>query len=405
MNLKRNLKKSIFSLFLILPIFLSCTKSPTKSVTPIEISGLHFEKSLPLKYAKEFRIDEYSCDENESALSGESLSSSGVTRQSSYLLTISENDRYLLVPRDFSVPENLPPKITVIRVPAKNVYLCASSAMAFWARLDSLSEIRFSSIKKDDWFIDGAKNAMEEGRILYAGKYNAPDFELLLKENCSLALESTMIYHAPQIKEKLESLGIPVFVDKSSYEENPLGRLEWVKVYGAMTGKLDEAEKFFDAQIEKIKMTTEDGFDELNHQNKESPKVAFFYINPSGLCITRGAEDYIAKMIEMAGGNYLAPQTKSKSPSVTVSFEQFYAAAKDADILIYNSSIDNSPKSVQDIIAKNSLFSDFKAVKNGSVWFTQSQIYQSSDRIADIILDLREIFEKGGEAKTEFLTR
>ena len=143
----------------------------------------------------------------------------------------------------------------------------------------------------------------------------------LLDENCSLAVESTMIYHSPKIKEKLESLGIPVFVDKSSYEEDFIARLEWIKVYGFLLGKEKEAQKFFEKEIEKISSVQENlkkiddrlGGNSKSQGQIENPRVAFFYISPSGAVITRGEEDYIAKMISTAGGIYIAPKLKIKS--------------------------------------------------------------------------------------------
>ena len=45
--------------------------------------------------------------------------------------------------------------------------------------------------------------------------------------------------------EKLEKLKIPTFIDWSSYENSILGRLEWIKVYGVLTGREDEAGKAF----------------------------------------------------------------------------------------------------------------------------------------------------------------
>ena len=75
---------------------------------------------------------------------------------------------------------------------------------------------------------------MEDGRMLYAGKYNAPDYERILSGSCDLAVESTMIYHSPEVKEQLERLGIPVLVERSSYERHPLGRMEWLKLYGVL---------------------------------------------------------------------------------------------------------------------------------------------------------------------------
>lgn len=68
----------------------------------------------------------------------------------------------------------------------------------------------------------------------FAGKYSEPDYEMLVDEDCDVAIESTMILHTPKVQEMIENLGIPVFIDRSSYEMHPLGRTEWVKLYGAM---------------------------------------------------------------------------------------------------------------------------------------------------------------------------
>jgi iron complex transport system substrate-binding protein len=279
--------------------------------------------------------------------------------------------------------------------------------MALWNRLGSLDSIKFSAVQKKDWYVPEAARAMDEGKILYAGKYNAPDFELLLKENCSLAIESTMIYHTPQIKEKLESLEIPVFVDKSSYEENPLGRMEWIKLYGIMCTKLDVAENFFQNQVAKIENAAGEADTSTrlsDHKLKRHKKsVSFFYIISNGMVVIRGSEDYIVKMIEMAGGEYafaFANTRKTSSPSVTISMEQFYAQCASSDILIYNSSIDNTLHSKADLLSKNPLFADFKAVQTGEMWMTGKYLYQATDRIGDMILDLRAIISGNSKEMT-----
>ena len=82
---------------------------------------------------------------------------------------------------------------------------------------------------------------MNAGTMIFAGKYSEPDYELLVSENCDLAIESTMILHSPKVQEMIEMLDIPVFIDRSSYESQPLGRTEWIKLYGAMLDKEEEA--------------------------------------------------------------------------------------------------------------------------------------------------------------------
>ena len=93
---------------------------------------------------------------------------------------------------------------------------------------------------------------MQAGRIAYAGKYSAPDYERILTAECGLAVENTMIYHTPEVKEQLERFGIPVLVERSSYESSPLARMEWIKLYGILLGKEALAEEVFAQQAQRI---------------------------------------------------------------------------------------------------------------------------------------------------------
>ena len=75
---------------------------------------------------------------------------------------------------------------------------------------------------------------------------------LLLDAGCSLAVENTMITHNPEVKEKLEELGIPVMIERSSYESHPLGRLEWIRFFGALLGKEEAADAYYEEQLSRI---------------------------------------------------------------------------------------------------------------------------------------------------------
>ena len=119
----------------------------------------------------------------------------------------------------------------VLEQPLDHIYLASTAAMDFFSSLDAMDSLRLSGAKEDGWYIEAAKEAMRDGSLIFAGKYNQPDYELLLSEQCRLAIENTMILHNPEVKEKLEQIGIPVIVERSSYEPEPLGRMEWVKFY------------------------------------------------------------------------------------------------------------------------------------------------------------------------------
>ena len=195
----------------------------------------------------------------------------------------------------------------------------------------------------------------------------------------------------------IETLGIPVFTDRSSYESQPLGRTEWIKLYGAMMNKEEEAKTFFDQQAQVI--------EKLKDFTNTEKTVAFFYINTSGSPVVRNPKDYISSMIEIAGGRntFADLQDDSGKTSVAITMEEFYNTAADADYLIYNSSIDASVKSIDDLLAKESLMADFKAVKEGNVWVTDDSMYQHTDTIGELITDLNLMLTGGSEEDMTFL--
>ena len=242
---------------------------------------------------------------------------------------------------------------------------------------------------------------MEAGRIAYAGKYSAPDYEQILAANCSLAIQNTMILHTPEVKEQLEHFGIPVLVERSSYESGPLERMEWIKLYGILLGKEDTAEQVFAAQEAAIAPLLE--------QEPTGKSCAFFSLSSNNLATVRKGSDYVAKMIKMAGGAYVFSDLTDNGNSLAtmnLPLEDFYAGAKDADVLIYNSAIEGTIASVSQLTEKFPLLSEFKAVQNGQVWCTSQSLFQQSMELADLILDMNKVFTEGTPAADtlKFLT-
>ena len=119
--------------------------------------------------------------------------------------------------------------------------------------------------------------------------------------------------------------------------------------------------------------------------------VAFFYLHTDGSAVVRSTADYVPGMIEIAGGKYVFEELldpESDRSSISISMEEFYNAAVDADYLIYNATIDAPISSVDELLAKSSLFADFKAVKEGNVWSTGKYLYQATDIVGSLITDI-----------------
>ena len=338
---------------------------------PANTESLVFSHHYQLDYAQQFTADCY-----EGGYTMVSIPDSG--------------QKFLVVPQDAAEVDSLPADVTVLRQPVENIYLVSTSVMDLILHLDALDSITLSGTKAEGWYLPEAKQAMEEGRIAYAGKYSAPDYEQILAANCSLAIQNTMILHTPEVKEQLEHFGIPVLVERSSYESGPLERMEWIKLYGILLGKEDTAEQVFAAQEAAIAPLLE--------QEPTGKSCAFFSLSSNNLATVREGSDYVAKMIEMAGGTYVFSDLTDNGNSLAtmnLPLEDFYAGAKDADVLIYNSAIEGMIASVSQLTERFPLLNEFKAVQNGQVWCTTQSLFQQSMELADLILDMNKVFTEG----------
>ena len=352
---------------------------------------LAYDHSMELSYAENFAVDYYE--------GGYKL-----------LTTRLNGDRILIVPKHQQAPEDAealvspsaegePGKLIVLQEPVKNLYLVASSVMDMFAQLDSMDAISMCGLKEEDWYIPAAKQAMKDGTLLYAGKYSQPDYELLLSQNCSMAIENSMIYHTPEVMEKLDEFGIPTLVEYSSYEEHPLGRVEWVRFFGALLDQEEKADQLFEKQKEALKR--------VEAEESTGKTVAFFYITSNGLVQVRQSTDYIPKMIELAGGKYVFENLgdpDSRRSTVNLQLEDFYDGAQDADFLVYNTTIDRQVQTLEDLLKKCSLLKDFKAVKNHQVWCTTEDMYQQSMSAGNLIEDFHRMLT-GDDKETRYLYR
>ena len=345
-----------------------------------DFTDLNCNGRMELSYAVQFEVEQYGAYK---------------------LITIVDNGRFLLVPKGVKVPADVPADVTVIEQPLENVYLVSSAVMDLVCQIGAVSDLKYTGVKEKDWYVKTAADAMAEGKLIYAGKYSAPDYELLLSGGCTFAIENTMITHNPEVKEKLEELGIKVMIERSSYEKHPLGRLEWIKLFGVLFGREQQAKAFFDAQAAHIEPILE--------KEKTGLSVAFFAVASDGTITVRKPNDYVSSMIELAGGTYslngYVPEEENALSTLKMQMEDFYAAEKDADILIYNGTIEGELTSIAELVQKNSLFADFKAVKSGQVYTTGSNFYQQTSGTCDFIEDLNKVLNGETDAEYRFLKK
>lgn len=381
------MKKRLILLALCLTLLLAACGGPENVATTqpqaetasqaVRYEELLFENVMPLSYATGFSV---------------SYSEEGYK-----LLTIGEDQTYLVVGENMPVPEEVPDTVTVLRQPLDQIYLVSTGAMDHFIKLNALDSVILSSQKADAWYLPEAKQAMEEGKIAYAGKYSAPDYETVLGSGCNLVIENAMIYHAPEVLEKLRSLGLPVLVELSSYESHPLGRMEWIKLFSALLNKEEEAAAYYDSMLAAL--------EPVMNQEPTGKTVSFFYITTSGGINVRRPSDYVSCAIGLAGCenvSFSEDQADVGNSTMTIQMEAFYQGVQDADILIYNSIVDGELDSLSALLEKMPTLADTKAVKEGNVWCLSKNFYQETMSLGDFILDVNAV-ATGSDGQLRYL--
>lgn len=239
---------------------------------------------------------------------------------------------------------------------------------------------------------------MNAGDIVYTGSYKEPDYESITAAGVQLVIDTNMLDSTPDVKEKYTELGIPFVVTRNSKEVHPLGHSEWAKVYGAILGMWDEANAYFDAQIQKVNSVTTD--------EKLGKTVAIVYYSTDGSKVyARRGGDHYAKMVDLAGGEYIMQDFDPEDTGVaTITMEDYYALCKDADYLI-NLNLAAHLYTLDEILEVAPFMKDFKSVKDGNVYIARERISQFTFDNAGMIADIHEILADDTVETTTYFSK
>lgn len=334
---------------------------------------LEYDHSLELEYAKCFSVDYY--------------------KGGYKLIETTGGASILVVPEGMSVPEGLDENTHVLQQPIDNILVASTPVTSLINAAGALDAISLTTYDADYWYIDSVKEAINDGRITYIGEYKEPDYELITASGSEFAVFSTMI--TDDVAAQLDELGVYVLRDESIDEDHPLARVEWIKLYGALFNCEEQAKEVFDKQVSYI--------DEISKAGETGKTVAIFYVTSKGMLYARNAGDYMAKMVELAGGEYiLSDMGVGETGTTNMEMEAFYDGAKDADYIIYIYSLGGKPTSLADVAERADIITEMKAYKEGNVWCTTPDFFQISDTIGSMINDMRLMME--ADADTDTLT-
>lgn len=221
-----------------------------------EIEGLKAQGEMKIIYSDRLKIFSYEDGYRlvEEDLGEQPASAAGTEGSEEATPYDTQVLRCLIVPEDEETPENLNPRFMVIRQPVSSVYVTSAEALGILEKLNALSTVSLTGLQEKDLTSDAVKQAIEAGTISNTGTYDSWDLKSMVLKKTGLVIEDADILpegtedEAGQAaaEESVQSalqLNIPMIIDLSSREDNEPARAEWIRFYGAVFGREDEAEK------------------------------------------------------------------------------------------------------------------------------------------------------------------
>lgn len=199
------------------------------------------------------------------------------------------------------------------------------------------------------------RKRIAQHKITDLGENENINFELLLSLQPDLLIGFTIDEHSSY--KNISQVGIPVLHNMDWREENPLGKAEWIKVYGALFDKSEKASHIF-KKIETDYLSAK----ELVPDTIKRPEVLSGALYRD-VWYVPGGDSWSARLIKDAGGAYVYENLK-KTESLALSFESVFNTAKDADVWINPSYF----SSLRDMKNKSKHYFQFRAFQKKRVY-------------------------------------
>lgn len=270
--------------------------------------------------------------------------------------TVAVLHTYLLVPDSIDLPENLPDG-TVVRTPLRSALIYSSVHNSLVSELGAIDAIAGVC---DAQYIHQKELAdrISGGTVADCGIGTSPNIEKIISMNPDGIMLSP--FENSGSYGKVGQLGIPIIECADYMETSPLARAEWMKFYGMLFGKEDEANRMFE-KTEKEYNTLKSLAENLS----DKPKVLVDRLYGQ-IWYVPAANSTMGFFIKDAGGTNPFDSYK-RSGSVGLTGEQVLYNAGDADVWLIRYSQD-SDKTMRELASDNAIYSQFKAFKDNRVY-------------------------------------
>ncbi len=357
-----NMKHFFFNFIFIISFFLltGCKKNETTEVAASKIPQNSIEYASGLSIVKR---DGYS-----------------VVTVSNPWPEANKNFKYILKEKDAEVPDSLQ-NYTMIKVPLESVVVTSTTNIPFLEMLDV--ENKLTGFPHTDYISSEKTRALiDKGLVKNVGQNEKLNIEQLIELSPDLIVTFGVDNNNPML-DNLKKSGLNVLIQGDWMEQSPLGKAEWIKLYGALFGKEEKAKELFDKIVESYNQAKK-----LVAGKPVSSTVLYGSMYEDVWYVAKG-NSWVAQFMKDAQANYLWSDLKGTG-SQGLSYEKVLDKAKTANAWIVTGSF----KTLDELQKANPHYSEFDAFKNKTVYTLESKFgatggtiyYELSPSRPDLVL-------------------
>ena len=271
-----------------------------------------------------------------------------------------KNFTYILQEKNSIVPDSLQ-KYTTIQVPLQSIVATSTTNIPFLEMLGV--EKSLTGFPHTDYISsEKTRQLIDNGSVKNVGQNEKLNMEQLIELAPDLIVTFGVDNNNPMI-DNLQKSGLKVLIQADWMEQTPLGKAEWIKLYGALFGKGKEAKILFDNIVKNYNEALK-----LVVNKKPESNVLYGSMYQNQWFVAKG-NSWVAQFMKDAKSNYLWSNVEGTG-SLGLSFENILDKAKNADFWIASGSF----KTLSELGESNPHYSQFDAFANKNVYTFESKL-------------------------------
>ena len=291
-----------------------------------------------------------------------------------------QNFTYILKEKNGIVPDSLQ-KYTTINVPLQSVVVTSTTNIPFLEML-GVEKSLVGFPHTDYVSSEKTRKLIDAGSVKNVGQNEKLNIEKLIELAPDLIVAFGVDNNNPMI-DNLQKSGLKVLIQADWMEQTPLGKAEWIKLYGALFGKEKEAKTLFDNIVKEYNNALE-----LVANKKANATILYGSIYLDKWFVPKG-NSWVAQFMKDAKADYLWANVDGTG-SLGLPFEKVLEKAKTANYWIVTGPF----KTTAELANSNPHYSQFDAFKTKNIYAFESKMgatggtvfYELSPSRPDLVL-------------------